>query len=186
MKATLVLLYLSIIALPVFCFAQSRNSDTTFQYKIGMGGFYIDHANYFLTISYNHILKTKNEIEYPLYYNKYSSASEVISGISFNYSAIKKESIFKLFLSSEFNLNYYWYRNVFNAKTASSYGPFVYLGIIPSINFSPRISLTGELKLGYSYQVHHNFYAREAVLDQYEKQESGFKLIDVFKLYYHF
>ncbi|MEP7170876.1 MAG: hypothetical protein ABI855_16020 [Bacteroidota bacterium] len=138
---------------PVFCSAQNELNDSL-KNKIGFGGwFYKDReTQYFLIGSYSRIIKRENEIALNFYYNDYWSAKEIILGCAFNYSVFKKATIFDLFLAGEINFSRYWWDHPYNGKTVSRYGPFVYLGFIPSVNFLKRFSLSMEIKIGEGYQ----------------------------------
>jgi hypothetical protein len=171
---------------PLFCFAQNDFNDSL-RNKIGFGGMYFDSYDYALMGSYSRILKRENEIALTLYYNDHSSTKEITLGGAFNNSVFKKLTKFDFLFAAELNFNLYWWDYSYNGNTFSRYGPFFYLGIIPSYNFSKRFSLSMEYKIGGGYGWSKNFeYIYEGKVYNYHDYGWYWKGLGGFKLNYKF
>ena len=164
--------------------SQDQRENVNFQHKIGIGGLPLGSNEYYITASYNRILKKRNELEFPIYYHKAGNNNEVMVGIAFNWATIKKDTRFNFFISPELQFNDYWYPKYDSNITASHYGFFICLGLIPSFQISSRFSIAIECKTGYGRQWGYN---DEGVFVKYFTHNGWYgKNFGALKLYYHF
>ena len=127
------------------CLAQIDSSHYI-KHKASIGGWYTQDKLVILIGSYSFLKKRENEFCLSI---NYYSPREIIFGAAFYYSVFKKESKIDLFISGDIFVNYDWHTYNYSPHTTFWHcGPFLGLGIIPTYNFTKRVSISIKTNIG--------------------------------------
>ena len=163
-------LLLFLLLSSITCLAQFDSSHST-KHKTSIGGWYTQDKHVILIGSYSFLQKRENEFCLSI---TFYSPRAFVFGSAFYYSVFKKKSKIDLFISGDIFVNYDWQTYNYLPKTTFWHcGPFLGLGILPTYNFSNRVSLSIKTNIGYGYQWAKEYEIRRNNYVYYRSSESG-------------